>query len=284
MSPANSTSINIGTYNILNPFHAVKWQTAEGLNEQQGDNWDEWRRDAILDNLRQAPLDICALQEVSARTHPELARAVLGGHSAQITQLYTHFTKEEAGAHGVCVLYREERFELISDRALRTPQDDHRCATYVELRDRESGLHYRVISAHLKGYNPYEETVEVKRGEQTRGDQEQLSYLAQLDAATALEEAETSTSGGVFFLGDFNEDAAEMQARGASSRQGQLASRGFIWSGVHAPTETRSGRQIDWVFYQSGHEQRQARLTPLAHPQNLAASDHALTSVRLEVS
>ena len=117
----------------------------------------------------------------------------------------------------------------------------------------------------------------------TRGDQEQLSYLAQLDAATALEEAETSTSGGVFFLGDFNEDAAEMQARGASSRQGQLASRGFIWSGVHAPTETRSGRQIDWVFYQSGHEQRQARLTPLAHPQNLAASDHALTSVRLEV-
>ena len=90
-------SLRVGTYNILNPFHAVKWSTAEGLDEQGADNWLTGRRQALLDNLSRAQLDLCALQEISARTYPDLSRAMLNAQEVGITQLYTHFTQEEEG-------------------------------------------------------------------------------------------------------------------------------------------------------------------------------------------
>ena len=40
-TPRHVKSFLIGTYNILNPFHAVKWKTTEGLTEEGADNWDE---------------------------------------------------------------------------------------------------------------------------------------------------------------------------------------------------------------------------------------------------
>lgn len=275
MTSPHSHSFYIGTYNILNPFHAVKWKTLEGLNEQQEDNWDEWRREAILDNLQRSPLDICALQEVSARTYPELAQASLGGSPTQITQLYTHYTREAEGAHGVTILYRADRWEVVSDQGLKTPSEEYRCAACVDLRDARNQLVYRIISVHLKGYNPYEEVTEVKRGEQERGDQELTSYLE-----SWTRDAEHLA--GVIVLGDFNEDAEEMTARGGSSRQGRLITRGFTWSGAHAPTETRSGRQIDWILYQPRSTQDSLSVEATSVSQNLAASDHALTAVKLE--
>lgn len=275
-------AISIGTYNILNPFHAVKWITEEGLTAEGLDNWDLGRARAILSNLERSPLGICALQELSARTYPTLAQATLGGGECGLSELYTHATREPEGAHGVAVLYRRDRFELARDLELRTPEEEHRSAACVDLKSRETGLVYRVVSVHLKGYDPYETDVDIKRRAQVRGDRELASYIG--GALTELEGVE-----GVFFLGDFNEDAVEMEERGETSRQGQLIAEGFAWSGTNEVTEVRSERQIDWILYrdQGAHasgDSSRYQLTRLNVAGDTSSSDHTLTGVKVERS
>jgi len=262
----------VGTYNILNPFHAVKWSTAEGLDELGADNWLTGRRQSILDNLGQASLDICALQELSARTYPEISQVRLNGQETKMSKLYTHFTLEPGGTHGVAVLYNNQRFELLRDVELRTPSAEYRCAACVDLRDRQSGRLYRVVSVHLKGYNPYETNLDEKRVSQRRGDHELANYLVDLlDDAEGLD--------GFFVMGDFNEDAQEMMTRGATSRQGQLMASGFNWSGAEEVTETRTGRQIDWIFYRDAQTPLQSNIHPQVISQEHNASDHVLIAV-----
>lgn len=274
LEPHATSTVRIGTYNILNPFHAVKWRTAEGLNEAGDDNWDQGRAQTILDNLRHASLDLCALQEVSARTYPLLAEASLDQGSCGLSLLHTHATREPEGAHGVAVLYQRARFELIRDVGLKTREEEHRSASCVDLRERESGRVYRVISVHLKGYNPYELDLEHKREAQKRGDHELKSYLG--DALAELDGVD-----GVFVLGDFNEDAPEMEARGITSRQGQLIQAGFTWSGVIEPTEVKTERQIDWIFYRDLRATEAPTLTRLDVARDTSGSDHSLTGVRV---
>lgn len=274
LSTNTPSSFSVGTYNILNPFHAVKWRTTEGLDEEGADNWDDHRRAKIIQNLKESQLDIYALQEVSARTYPELQDA-LASFGYAMTTLYTHFTTEVEGAHGVTVLYRKDRFELLRDQCLQTPSEEYRCATQVDLRNRQTGSTLRIISVHLKGYNPYEEVIEIKRASQQRGDQELSHYLS-----TTL--ANHHPVNEMVILGDFNEDADEMFARGNESRQGVLISHGFKWSGTHAPTETRTGRQIDWIFHKDCNTLSLTQLRSQSIAQELSASDHALTGAVCE--
>ena len=270
-------SLRVGTYNILNPFHAVKWSTAEGLDEQGADNWLTGRRQALLGNLNRAQLDLCALQEISTRTYPDLSRAMLNTQEVGITRLYTHFTQDQEGAHGVTVIYNRQRFELIRDIGLKTPSEEHRCAACVDLRDRRDGRIYRVVSVHLKGYNPYETDLEQKRQSQRRGDAELSSYLPQV-----LTESEHID--GIFVMGDFNEDAQEMKARGLTSRQNQLLEAAFKWSGTEEVTEKRTGRQIDWIFYREQRAEYYTQLKSTPISQEYGASDHVLTAMHLTKS
>ena len=84
-------------------------------------------------------------------------------------------------------------------------------------------------------------------------------------------------------LGDFNEDAVEMERRGLESRQGQLIQAQFTWVGIVYPTETRSQRHIDWIFYKDLNEDMH-RVKFVQTEQNLSASDHALTVVEHQSS
>lgn len=262
------SELKIGTYNILNPFHAVKWDTAEGLNDDGGDNWDEWRRDQIIQNIVESDLDVCALQEVSHRTYPEL-RERLNHAGYEMTSLYTHFTHEDEGAHGVTVLFKRDRLECLRDVKLSTLEDDFRCATSCDFFDHSSRQIFRIVSVHLKGYDPYQTDIPLKRESQIRGDNELRVYLSQL-----AKEANSELN--IFILGDFNEDALEMEARGSTSRQGILLSLGYTWCGHLAPTEIASGRQIDWIFFKPSADFENC-LSYQDQPQVLSASDHALT-------
>ena len=60
------------SYNILNPYHAVKWNTLEGLtSEDAQDNWELDRRTKVFKNLQDSQFDIACLQEISERTLQE---------------------------------------------------------------------------------------------------------------------------------------------------------------------------------------------------------------------
>lgn len=266
----------VGTYNILNPFHAVKWVTKEGLTSSGGDNWDEWRSRAVCNNIEQNHLDICALQELSERTKTEIEVKTASGIMMQMSELYLHFTEDEGGAHGVAVLYNPERFKLLNDLGLKTSQESYRYAAMVDLEDQHTGSIYRVISVHLKGYNPYQKDVVIKAEEQRRGDEELQEYLT-------LAMTHSENLDGIFVLGDYNEDAKEMERRGVESRQGRLMLEGFKWTGVPEITETRSERQIDWIFYRDQHEDLY-KIKSVRATQHLGASDHALTVVKHECS
>lgn len=270
---ASSSTVRIGTYNILNPFHAVKWRTSEGLDDQGQDNWQQGRSASIIRNLTHAPIDICALQEISTLTYPALARAQLNQKSCLLSNLYTHFTQDSLGAHGVTVLYCSERFERVNDVCVQTLSSEYRCTTSVDLKDRNTGKVYRIASVHLKGYNPYEENISEKRNAQKRGDLELQRYVNEL-----LQDTEGLQ--GIFILGDFNEDAEEMKARGHESRQGVLMQQHFSWSNTFESTEVRTGRQIDWIFYRDFDAQPHT-LKHLSLKQDLSASDHMLTAAEL---
>ena len=56
---------------------------------------------------------------------------------------------------------------------------------------------------------------------------------------------------------------------------------GFKWTGVPEITETRSDRQIDWIFYRDQHEGLY-KIKTIAASQKFEASDHALTVVKHE--
>lgn len=261
------------TYNILNPYHAVKWSTAEGLDAQGGSNWEAWRREAVTSNLRGAQADVLCLQEVSARTLAELSAALSPALAVATHAL--HDTDEPEGAHGVAVLYRPDTIELLAARAYESGGEPLRVCASADLRCRRTGRVVRALSVHLKGYNPSERDPARRRDSQRVGDAELLAYLAGA-------EGERSAGGvldGVAVAGDFNEDADELARE--DSRQGVLRARGFEWDGVLDVTETRTGRKIDWVFYRPLTPAGAAPLTHADITQDLTASDHALTGLDL---
>jgi len=258
--------MKILTYNILNPYHAVKWKTAEGLNQEGGDNWGAWRAEAVLANLSGSGFDVACLQEVNATNATWLkAHFSLASHAL-------HETDEPLGAHGTAVLYHPDRVELVQAHRLSSQGSPERVGACADLRDLASGRVIRCVSVHLKGYNPYEEDIPTKRASQQTGDLELLSYL---DQARSL----PGEPDGVAILGDFNEDEHEM-AR-VRSRQAVLLEEGFEWDHVIDVTETRTGRKIDWALYKSLTAEGVASLQHARPEQRLEASDHALTGFSL---
>ena len=173
-------SFLIGSYNILNPYHAVKWNTDEGLNTDGQDNWEEGRKTAVTSNIANLKLDICALQEVSDRTIDDLKSSFTGNHKMLMSTLWKHYTDEPEGAHGVSVLYNPERFKVVNDQGFKTNQTQYRYAAAVDLQDLISGFTYRIVSVHLKGYDPYQTDLNLKTESQKRGDLELSEYIHHL--------------------------------------------------------------------------------------------------------
>lgn len=259
--------MKILTYNILNPYHAVKWKTAEGLDHKEEDNWFAWRAEAILNNLKEACFDVLCLQEVSTENAHWLSRSFhLASHAL-------HETDEPLGAHGTAVFYNPNTVELIASYQLDSEDRPQRIAAAADFRDLNSGRLLRCISVHLKGYNPYEKDLALKRAAQQTGDHELLNYLSQ-------QRSLPKEPDGTAILGDFNEDEKEMCR--SDSRQQILLDDGYIWDQKIDCTETRTGRKIDWAFYKALSVQGKAKVSHARPAQRLEASDHALTGFQLE--
>ena len=254
------------TYNILNPFHAVKWRTDEGLDVSGEDNWRDHRALRVISNLQASHFDVACIQELSESTFNDLSSVF------EIATFHKHFTEDAPqGEHGTAILYNPAKMEMIASGGYRTERTMYRYAAWADLRDLESGRVLRAISVHLKGYNPYEEEIPIKRAAQVNGDTE-LSYYLDI----ALDDLDGVD--GVTVMGDFNEDAQEMKVRGETSRQAQLIKRGFIWDEVEDVTESRSSRKIDWVFYLDTATPKLTTLNHVEVVQDRAASDHAISA------
>ena len=94
----------------------------------------------------------------------------------QRSSLWKHFTEEPDGAHGVAVFFNPNRFSLVAQRGLKSSDPKFRFAACVDLKDLANGFVYRVVSVHIKGYDPYEKDLTVKSESQLRGDQEPRVY------------------------------------------------------------------------------------------------------------
>ena len=210
---SDGTTWTIGTYNVLYPAYALKYEVASGLDCKKCSNWSS-RANAIASYIREAQLDIYLLQEVGWEESAELMSLL--AHDYTIT-----FYKHPRRSDGTAVLTRRWCLQVVSRQAVLLPHaglQAHMCATCVFARDLRSHLLLAIVSAHLDpNYEDQDSTI-VRFLEQC--------YRAQ-DCHAAI------------LGGDFNKVYP-------SSGQGPT---GF----QHVPggRRTYKEKQFDWIFFSS---------------------------------
>ena len=249
--------MRVMSYNILNPFHALKHKTRQGLakNKKQS-NWEE-RKDQITDNLNSYDFDIACLQEVSPSTISNLREHF------NVESYCNHSNSNPEAAHGTAIVVNTDRLEVIEAGNIQTPDPQkYRSAAFVKVKNHDTGIVSAILSVHLEGYNPDELNQTIKSQTKHNGYEELKTYTQFLE----------STDADVYVIaGDFNENAGEIGE--PMSRCAYLFDAGFISDGDLTPTEKDKNRKLDWVFVKSA---RSCGLSPLDNlPPHVDASDHS---------
>ncbi len=310
-----STTVSIGSFNILNEYHAVKWGDDSGLNEvgkqesstvrkqalKEGNwkiysNW-ETRLPLIVDNIRQ--VSIACLQEVNQDRLNDILQA-LKGEDGQATYMLAAQaiskdkkdpSSDDPGKFfGNAILYQSSDVKCLSSthypRELSI--DSGRGSAVADLE--VSGRVIRVASCHLAGYWPGNPNFEKKEESKKQGF-EQVKALHQF-----MESDELNGISAIVIAGDFNEDPSES----ASSlyRVAELKQQGYFSDGNSFMTEPPSvrrpdsDRRIDYIMVKSLDqglvvannmhlEEQQLDVANLAMAQ---ASDHLMTGTQLKLT
>jgi endonuclease/exonuclease/phosphatase family metal-dependent hydrolase len=245
------------SYNILNPFHALKYKTKQGLtkNKKQS-NWED-RKVQIKDNLNSYDFHIACLQEVSPSTISSLRE------DFNIEAYCEHSNLDPNAIHGPAIAVNTDRLEVIEAGSVQTPDPQrYRSASFVKVKNHDTGIVSAILSVHLEGYNPDEPNQTIKSQAKHEGYEELKTYTQFLESKDA----------DVYVLaGDFNENAGEINE--TMSRCAYLLDAGFAFDGDLTPTEKDKNRKLDWVFVKSS---RSYDLSPLDNPPPHAeASDHS---------
>lgn len=288
---SSSTYALLASYNILNPYHAVKWAEQRGLNEtgktlsrdelkastgaqdanawRQFSNWS-FRCDAVSDNIQFA--HIACLQEVSVETIEKL-RQLTGPKGYQLASAVYHASSQPMQQFGNAILYKagkvhlKQAFEIVH-RAGETRRSAA-CGIF-QIDDKIVAI----ASVHLAGYNSKETNLEKKQESKKSGFNELKTYVEELEKhAEGLD--------GIIISGDFNEDPSE--ALFDLYRPGFLKSHGFQCDDNLAATEPSTGRRIDWIFYKSLALRKTVQLTSMGLESiQKQASDHLITGTVIE--
>lgn len=276
--------IRIGSFNILNPYHAVKWKTIGGLTKVAEkldpknlrasietpdwvihSNWSE-RKEPVSENLSLS--DIICLQEVATSTLADIQEQNI--HLANAIICFHEATSEE-GKHGTAILYNPSKAILLESHEITYEDEWYRkaaCATF-EIQ----GRIVRVVSVHLKGYNPLENDVEKKQKSKIPGFEELKVYLA---------DAESNTEGvdDIIIAGDFNEDRSEENL--PNYRPGYLEDNGYANDGNYSISEPLKERKIDWIYHKNLSKQHLVELTSLnLEDKQVPASDHLMIGTNI---
>ena len=262
-------SLNIASYNILNPGHALEWKTPAGI-ETLGDgsvvsNWPK-RAPWVRDNLTASDFHIACLQEVGFVQAQFLACAFSLLATGYPDNGANPFIFKNALLYRPDVLRLEDRYEIITDMdpALRIVP-----ATMAIFTHLPSNHRIAAVSVHLKGYVLSETNQEVIQKTRPPGYRQLAKQLAAAQLHACSKNCWT-----MIVAGDFNEHLIPNNPMG---RAAFMEKEGYKHDGNLIPSEPSTGRKIDWIFA------RGALLTPLAvnwpHP---PASDHLPIASRLE--
>lgn len=286
----SSREASFATYNILNPYHAVKWGEQAGLNEKGQaltskdlkasteaiDNENAWRAYSNWDqrcpevskNVQFA--DIVCLQEVSRETIETLQQLTKGYTLANIAY---HASNRPIQHFGNAILYRAEKANLRKGFEIAHGDGDTRRFASCGIFEIQ-GQVVKVASVHLAGYNPKETDFEKKQKSKESGFNELQTYVNGL-------ESNVEGIDGIVIGGDFNEDQSEKDF--SMYRPGYLLSHDYQFDGNFDVTEPLKGRRIDWLFYKPMTSRETIRLTSTGLERiQKQASDHLMTGTIVE--
>lgn len=263
--------MNIVSYNILNPFHALLYRTEEGYEAgKKGEIKDNWHRRCydIIDNLNKSDFSVACLQEVSTKTLSDLSRKYF------VVGASFHQSDSDEAQHGVAILFNPNKVDLLKVREFYSleERENYRGELYADFYDRATERTVRVASCHLKSYDPTEKSVRLKQHAKEPGYQQLVDLLGKV-------EADSEDIDAIVIAGDLNEDMSEYDR--PLSRQKCLQQHDYDWDGSTNATENGTGRKIDWIFFK-GKNGAQFDCSPLdLSSQNQRVSDHRMVGTRV---
>lgn len=269
------------SYNVLNPYHALRWKTVEGLEETQDgpiSNWDK-REPIIIKTLQDADITVACLQEVSPSTLSQLETNLKSTYQIADSCMAPS-NDDPASTFGVAILYNRVKVDLIAKKSFYIPVGEElRGLVIADFYDKSSGQRFRVASVHLKGYYPEEPNALKKQSAKQDGLKQLKEIYSHIEDVS--KELDLYTIDHFIIAGDFNEDIREMSF--PDCRLKYLIDKGFGWDEDTSASEIRSGRKIDWIFHKSANSTKKVFLKPLDTHHFIAASDHRLIATTIEL-
>jgi len=250
--------LSVATFNILSPYHAVKWAEPSGLNSfgqaQEADvlkilakkgvwrlfsNWSN-RQSELANQLKM--FDLVCVQEISPHSLRDLQ-----GVGLTLTTPHYHLKSPHYEVHGNVIVYNPKVLSLIAEGSFEFEKDDvRRGAVWADFLFEK--IKIRVVSLHLKGFSKIGDPVSEP------GYNELLFYESELEKLTSSREV-------TIIGGDFNDP---------NQRPDYLRQKGF-------KTLTEKG-SIDWLFVKGRGELSSPQIFPGT------SSDHPLISVKIKFS
>lgn len=270
----DSASLTVGTYNILNPYYALKWSTQPGYDLVDGQKVDNWRKttdpsgvtrkEKLATEIHNSGCDVICLQEVTPALMMELL-AELPDYS--YGRFAGHRTDSEEDLHGVAIIYKGSKVDLECVHTIKTLEHTgwYRGCLYLDFKIHGTPGTWRVASVHAKGYNPATATAASRK--------DGFDEIQEIIKATNSEEIDH-----FIIAGDMNEDSSQMSLE--NCRLDVLTSAGYRTDGNVAPTEPATGRKIDWIFYRGPNSMRPI---DTSRYQDTTASDHLLSMTAISV-
>lgn len=299
----DASAVSMGTYNLLNDYHGVKWGEKEGLNaagkalieadekagkktlnaSTQDGSWrvynlGELRTDDLAANIQLTT--ITCVQELSQERLQSL-QAKLKSQGYELANVVFHESmkpeKEDSvpfQQFGNAIFYDTKKVQLkegfeIKHEAGKTGRSAAGAVFQIGGTEKKVA----VASMHLAGYWEGQPDPVKKQESKQAGFEELKNYTKQ------LENRVNGTVDAIVIGGDFNEDANEKEMD--LYRPGFLEGQGYKFDGNLATTEPSKNRRIDWLCCKPLKGAVQLTSMGLESVQK-QVSDHLMTGSRVD--
>lgn len=298
----NSTDIKVVSYNILNDWHGVNWNTPEGyriateeeieqlkiscpdiiIKDDRVSNWSV-RLPKIVKNLFASGFDLACLQEVNPLAYKELQEKFTSKNIQLLPLSLCKADQSEKDRQktGVTIAYSSE-FVVLGYEIFQSPLNSEwpRGAIYADFLHQSTGKIIRVAGVHLKGYDPTiynKEIQEDKWNAKQNGKKQGYDELQGVLEKILIDGERPDIT---IIAGDFN-DNRNAEYDSPYSRHNLLDSNRYHYV-AHGETELRTGREIDYTYFKN-HRSASISAELYRPHQDLTASDHILIGTVIKI-